>query len=199
MIRISRSLPAYRSCCARLRACTLALDVQRSGVAAAIGVNVCHLLFAGVVDDGHIVVVTNKPRATRRFKFYPYAVDAKAVVVPDLYRELSRSIRVGVRQNGYVNLRHHVGVRALLLTAIKTIVDDRHYQADRRDNVRKLATPKKLESFRKRRQFPFPHGPDSPVLSHSHEAMRHGGWQARWFFRRWRACRSVSILALLPP
>lgn len=199
MIRISRSFPAYGSRCARLRACTLALDVQRNGVAAAIGVNVGHLLLSGIVRNGYIVVVANKFRAARRFKFYPYTVNAKAVVVPDLNGEFSRTVRVAVRGNRYVNLRHHVRVRALLLTAIKSIVDDRHYQADCRDNVRKLASPKKLESFRKRRQFPFPHGPDSPVFSHSHEAMRHGGWQARRFFRRWRACRSVSIPALLPP
>ena len=199
MIRVACAFPSNKSLCAGFFACTLALDVQRNGIAAAIGVNVGHLLLTGIVDDGHVVVVANKFRTARRLDCKANAINAKAVVVPDLNGEFSRTVRVVVRGNRYVNLRHHVRVRALLLTAIKSIVDDRHYQADCRDNVRKLASPKKLESFRKRRQFPFPHGPDSPVFSHSHEAMRHGGWQARRFFRRWRACRSVSIPALLPP
>ncbi len=196
MIRIARAFPSNKSLCAGFFPCTLALDVQRNGVAAAIGFDVSHFHFAGIVRNGYIIVVANKFRTTRRLDCKANAIKAKAIVVPDLYRELSRAIWVAVRGNRYVNLRHHVRVRAPFLTAIKSIVDDRHDQADCRDNVRKLASPKKLECFRKRRQFPFPHGLDSPVFSHSHEAMRHGGWQARRFFRRWRG---VSIPALLPP
>lgn len=199
MICISIPLRHWHSLLALFGSRLVAVDVQRRSVAVLIDLDAGYHDFTGFRVQGGVISIGDDLDSAWGLDPDFRASENVSPIVSDPDGELVPIARNRGFRKLYLDFRLCVCPYPLLVTPGQREARRSHGKTSHRNYVRKLIAPDVVERIQKYFRNSFPHDPDSPVFSHSHEDMRHGGWQARRFFRRWRACRSVSIPALLPP